>query len=166
MVAEGDPAPTFELDSTAGGTQRLEDSLTTGPTAIVVFRGYWCSYCAEQLQTFSNLAYDLWRHFDTDVLPITGDPVPDLVEMRDRFELTVQLLSDPDLDVTPAYTGIEDHPTYGPIPVPGTFIVDTDGIVQYAHVAEHTADRTYANLVRHTIKGGFDGEGYSPSRLP
>lgn len=166
MVAEGDPAPSFELESTAGGTKRLETSLSTGPTAVVIFRGYWCSYCAEQLQTFSNLAYDLWRHFDTDVLAITGDPIPDLVEMRDRYDLKIQLLSDSELRVTPLYTETEDHPTYGRIPVPGTFIVDTDGIVRYAQVAEHTADRTYANLVRHKIKGGFDGEGYIPSRLP
>ncbi len=156
MVEVGDRAPEFTLDSTGGGEVSLTKQTASGPAVVVLNRGYWCSYCAEQLQTFSNLAYDLWRNHDTTVLPITGDPVPELVEMRDRFDLSIQLLSDPDLTVASQYTGVEENATYGRIPLAGTFVVDTDGVVRYAHTSDTPADRTYANYVRHFITKEFE----------
>ena len=97
---------------------RLSATLESGPTVLIFFRGHWCSYCQEQLRTFSHLNYDLWRHLGVDILPVTRDDVPDLVEMRSRFGLTVELLSDPDLSVTRDYTDIEDNARHGEIPVP------------------------------------------------
>lgn len=155
MSLLGERAPDFTVASTAGGTVTLTDALDAGPAVVVPFRGYWCSYCAEQLQTFSNHAYDLWRHFDTTILPVCGDDVPALVEMRDRFELTLQLFADPDLEVARAYSGTETYSPHGEIPISGTFIVDTDGIVRYEQIAAHPADRTYANFVRHFIKNDY-----------
>ena len=155
MSLRGDQAPDFELERTGGGTVRLSETLDDGPSVVLLNRGAWCSYCAEQLQTFSNHAYDLWRHLNVDVLPVMGDPVGDLAEMRDRFDLRLQLLSDPDLEVAEAYTGIEDEATHGPIPIAGTFVVDPEGLVRYEQVSETPADRTYANYVRHFVRDGY-----------
>lgn len=152
----GEEAPDFELESTRGDTVRLSDTLDNGPTVVVFFRGNWCSYCQETLRTYSHLNYDLWRHLDVDVLPVTKDDVPDLVEMRDRFDLTTELLSDPDLEATHAYTDTEDSSKHGEIPVPATFVVDTDGIVRFGDVGRDPSDRVNANLVRHIIKNDFD----------
>ena len=154
-VDVGERAPDFALSNTAGGETQLSDTLTAGPSVLVFNRGYWCSYCAEQLQTFGALSYDLWRNNDVDVLPIAGDPVPDLVEMRDRFELPLQLLSDGDLEVSRQYTGTEESSKYGEIPIAGTIVVDTEHVVRYAQVAENPADRTYANYVRHFLNNDF-----------
>lgn len=156
MVAEGEPAPDFALSSTAGGEVRLSETLERGPSVLLFNRGWWCSYCAEQLQAFSNLEYDLWRHLGADVLPIVGDPVADLVEMRDRFDLRLQLLSDPDTTVAATYSGTEVTDDHGTIAIAGTYIVDEEGVVRYAQVAETPADRTYANWVRHFIKNGYE----------
>jgi peroxiredoxin len=145
-------APDFEFESTAGSTVRLSETLEDGPTVVVAFRGTWCSYCAEQLQTFSALEYDMWRHLDADVLPVAGASVSALRTMRDRFDLSLQLLSDPDLELAEAYTGIEDNDAHGEILVPGTFVVDTDGVVRYEHVGENAGDRTYANYTRAAIR--------------
>ena len=161
MLEVGDTAPDFALSTTAGGEKRLSETITTGPTVVVFFRGHWCSYCAEQLQTFSALSYDLWRHYHVDVLPITGDPIPALVEMRDRFDLQLQLLSDPDLSVTEQYTETETHtaigdrPNRGRIPIATTVVVDTDQTVRYVQIADDPTDRTYANYVRHFVRGDF-----------
>ncbi|MFC7157792.1 peroxiredoxin family protein [Halomarina halobia] len=156
MSLVGQQAPDFELESTSGKTVTLSDTLSNGPTVIVFFRGYWCSYCQEHLRTFSHLNYDLWRHLNVDILPISSSTVPDLVEMRDRFELTLQLLSDEDLEVTRQYTDTEDNSKHGEIPVPSTVIVDTDGIVRYQQIGDDPADRTSANLVRHILKNDFE----------
>ena len=152
----GEQAPDFTLPSTAGGETTLSAGLETGPAAVVFTRGEWCSYCAEQLQTFSALDYDLWRNLDLDVVAIGGDALPELAAMRDRFELSIQLHADTDLEVSRQYTGIEASEKHGEIPVTGTFVVDPEGIVQYAQVATNPADRTYANYVRHFVNSGFE----------
>lgn len=159
MTSLSEQAPDFTLENTAGAEITLSETLERaqhhfnppGPTVLLFLRGYWCSYCAEQLQTFDRLEYDLWRNYNVDILPIAGDSLPALTEMRDRHDLGFELLSDPDLSVTERYTGIEDHEHYGQIPHPGTYIVDTDGVVQYEHIAANPSDRTYANYVRHAI---------------
>jgi len=53
-------APDFTLDSTANEEVTLSESLEEGPTVVLINRGHWCSFCAEQLGTFSEVAYDLW----------------------------------------------------------------------------------------------------------
>ena len=130
----------------------------------MVFRGPWCSFCAEQLQTFSELAYDVWRNHDVTVLPVTSASVPSLVEMRDRFDLSLQLGSDPSLDVARAYTGVEENRRHGAIPIPGTFVVDAEKTVRFAQVAARPDDRAYAAYVRKFVTGGF--EDPYPSTYP
>ena len=152
----GQHAPDFELESTRGDAVRLSATLESGPTVLVFFRGHWCSYCQEQLRTFSHLNYDLWRHLGVDILPVTRDDVPDLVEMRSRFGLTVELLSDPDLSVTRDYTDTEDNAKHGEIPVPAVYVVDTEGVVRYGETSRDPSDRANANLVRHVIKNDFE----------
>lgn len=152
----GEHAPDFELESTRGDTVRLSDTLESGPAVLIFFRGSWCSYCQEQLRTFSHLNYDLWRHLGVDVLPVTRDDVPDLVEMRSRFGLTTELLSDPDLSVALDYTDTEDNARHGEIPVPALYVVDTEGVVRYGETSRDPSDRINANLVRHVIKNDFE----------
>ena len=155
MVETGDPAPPFTLPSTAGGEVSLADELRSGPVILVTNRGYWCSYCAEQLQTYSHHAYDLWRNHGTTVLPILGDPVPRLVEMRDRFDLRLQLLADTDLEVVDTYARTERTDRHGEIPVAATVIIDGDGTIRYRQVASDPSDRTYANYARHFVTNGM-----------
>lgn len=155
MTLEQQSAPEFTLRSTAGGEVSLSETLEDGPTVVLVNRGHWCSFCAEQLQTFSEVAYDLWFHDDVDILPVVTDPVADLTEMRDRFDLDLQLLADPDGAVAEQYSGVEEtgHGTTG---IAATYVVDTDGIVRYEQVADHPADRTYGNWVRYFVRNDFE----------
>lgn len=156
MTRVGDAAPEFDLPDTSGGTTSLAEVTDDGPAVLLFNRGSWCSYCAEQLQTFSALEYDMWRHLNVDVVPIVGDPIPALVEMRDRFDLSLQLCSDDDLAVAQQYGGTERTESHGEIPVAATYIVDGEGTVRYEQVAENPADRTYANYVRAFVRDGFE----------
>ncbi|MFB6122808.1 MAG: peroxiredoxin family protein [Haloferacaceae archaeon] len=156
MSLLGERAPEFELASTAGGTVELADTLDGGPTVVVPFRGTWCSFCAEQLETFSRLAYDMHRHQGVDVLPFTNVPASELVEHRDRYDLRIQLLSDPGFEATRRYSGVAEHPDHGEHTRAATYVVDADGVVRYEHVADHSADRTYANTVRYLLKNDYE----------
>jgi peroxiredoxin len=57
---EDSNAPDFTAESSAGEAVSLADTLEDGPTVVLINRGHWCSFCAEQLQTFSEVAYDTW----------------------------------------------------------------------------------------------------------
>lgn len=134
MSLEHSDAPDFTLDSTAGEQITLSETLDDGPTVVLVNRGHWCSFCAEQLQTFSELSYDMWFHDAVDVLPVVTDSLGDVTEMRDRFDLDVQLLADPDGEVAEQYSGVEET-SHGLTGIAGTYVIDTDGVVQCEHIA-------------------------------
>lgn len=119
MSLVGQTAPGFSVEPAAGEPLSLSETLDCGPTVVLINRGSWCSYCAEQLQTFSELHYDVWRHQGVDIVTVLNDPLADLVAMRDRFKLTIQLYSDPSGTVAEAYTGIESDATHGPTPDSG-----------------------------------------------
>jgi peroxiredoxin len=155
MSLEGEQAPEFSLETTAGDEASLSDAVEDGPAVVLVNRGHWCSFCAEQLQTFSEVEYDLWFNDDVTILPIVTDPVGDLVEMRDRYDLSFQLLADPDGEAAEQYSGTEQT-SHGLTGVAATYVVDEDGVVRYEQVADHPGDRTYGNWVRYFVRGGFE----------
>lgn len=155
MTLEGSDAPEFALKSTTGEEVTLSETLESGPTIVLINRGSWCSFCAEQLQTFSEVSYDLWFNDGIDVLPVVTDPRGDLVEMRDRFDLDIQLLADPDGEVADQYSGTEET-SHGLTGVAGTYVVDEDGVVQYEQIADDPADRTYGNWVRYFIRNDYE----------
>ena len=155
MTLEDSHAPDFTLRSTSGDDVTLSDTLADGPTVVLVNRGHWCSFCAEQLQTFSEISYDLWFNDGVDVLPVVTDPVGPATEMRDRFDLDIQLLADPDGEVAEQYSGTEQT-SHGLTGIAATYVVDTDGVVRYEQVADHPGDRTYGNFVRYFIRNDFE----------
>ncbi|MEM4782144.1 MAG: redoxin family protein [Halalkalicoccus sp.] len=155
MSLEGEPAPDFTLESTAGEEVTLSETLDKGPTVVVVNRGHWCSFCAEQLQTFSEVSYDLWFNDDVDILPVVTSPLGKVTEMRDRYDLDVQLLADPDGEVAERYSGTEET-SHGVTGISGVYVIDEEGEVRYEQVADDLTDRTYGNWVRYFIRNDFE----------
>ena len=155
MSLEGESAPEFTLESTAGEPVALSDTLEDGPAVVIVNRGHWCSFCAEQLKTFSEVSYDLWFHENVDILPVVTSPLGKVTEMRDRYDLAIQLLADPDGEVAEQYSGTEET-SHGLTGISGVYVVDEEGTVRYEQVAEDFADRTYGNWVRYFIRNEFE----------
>ncbi|SFL13313.1 Peroxiredoxin [Halogranum rubrum] len=155
MTLEGSDAPNFTLQSTTGDDVSLSETLESGPTVVLVNRGAWCSFCAEHLQTFSEVSYDLWFNDGVDILPVVTDEVGALTEMRDRFDLDIQLLADSDGEVADQYSGTEET-SHGVTGIAATYVVDEDGVVQYEQTADHPADRTYGNWVRYFIRNDYE----------
>jgi peroxiredoxin len=158
---EGDDAPEFTLPSTAGGEVSLADTLDAGPTVVLINRGHWCSFCAEQITTFSEVSYDLWFNDGVDVLPVVTDTVPNLVEMRDRFDYDLQLLADPDGEAADRYSGTVET-SHGVTGVAATYVVDGDGVVRYGQVSDDVTDRTYGNFVRYLIRDDYGDRFENP----
>lgn len=164
MSLEGNQAPSFTLPSTTGDEVVLDDRLSDGPAVVLINRGYWCPFCAEQIGTFDEIAYDLWFNDSVDILPIVTSPLGRLREMRDRFDWGLQLLADPDGQVAAQYSGTEET-SYGDTEVTGiaaTYVIDTDGQVRYEHVADHPADRTHGALARLVLRDNFGAPYENP----
>lgn len=155
MTLKGSQSPGFELRSTGGGTVSLASELEDGPAIVHVNRGHWCSFSGEQLQTLSKVGDDLRFHDDVSVLPIVVDPLQRVTEMRDRYDLRIQLLADPDGEVAELYSGT-DQTSHGLTGISATYVIDQDGIDQYEHVGDHAADRTYGNLLRYFIRNDYE----------
>ena len=155
MSLEGQQASDFTLQSTTGQEVTLSDRLEDGPAIVLINRGHWCSFCAEQLQTFSEVEYDLWFNENVNVLPVVTDEVGPLVQMRDRYDLSLELLADPDGEVADQYSGTEET-GHGLTGIAGTYVIDGDGEIRYEQVADHPADRTFGNWVRYFIRNDFE----------
>jgi peroxiredoxin len=74
--------------------------------------------------------------------------------MRDRFDLSFELLADPEGEVAERYSGTEQT-SHGLAGVAGTYLVDTDGVVRYEQVAGDVTDRTYGNHARYILRDDF-----------
>jgi len=155
MSLLGETAPDFTLESSGGGTVTLSDRLETGPVVVLIQRGHWCSFCAEQLRTFSDQSYDMWFHGGVDVLPVVVDPLERVTEMRDRYDLRIQLLADPDGEAAEQYSGTE-RTSHGLTGIAATYVVDDEGTVRYEQVAQNPADRTYGNWVRYFFRNDYE----------
>jgi peroxiredoxin len=151
-------APEFTLTNAAGRRVALSEELDTGPAVVLINRGHWCSFCAEQLRTFDAVADDLRFGEDVSILPVVTSPLERVREQRDRLGLSFQPLADPDGEVADRYSGTEAT-SHGVTGIAATYVVDESGVVRYEQVADHPADRTYGNRVRYLIRDDL-GERY------
>lgn len=87
------------------------------------------STLTRRFQTFNELEYDLWRHLDANVVSIIGEPIPELVEMRDRFRFSFQLGFDENLVVSRQYRGVEQTANHGETPIGAMYVIDKGGTI-------------------------------------
>jgi peroxiredoxin len=62
ILPVGAKAPEFELPDGSGRTVRSRDLLALGPVILNFFRGRWCSYCVNELETWRDLYDELRAH--------------------------------------------------------------------------------------------------------
>jgi len=151
----GERAPDFVLPDFEGNAVRLADHLARGPVVMTFFRGAWCPICNLQVAAFARAIDEITAaggsllavHPDSQTFeqaPDVGFPI-----LRDGDQSVIRnyrLQFEIPPDIQRLYTG-----TFGldlsartadgswNLPVPGTFILDGEGIVRQRHV---TADFT------------------------
>ena len=149
----GDIAPDFELPDALGRNVRSQDLRANGPLVINFYRGNWCPYCNLELRT-------LQRHLPQITtlgasLVAISPQIPDQsLTTAEKNELAFPVLSDVSNVVArrfglvfalaehlrPIYTELGiDLPKFNgtntfELPVPGTFIIDRNAVIQAVHV--------------------------------
>lgn len=141
MVSAGDEAPDFTAPLANGDTDvltlsdRLEDD---APVVLAFFPGAFTSVCSHEMRTFEERLDEFTEHGAT-IFGVSIDTPFSLNEFRDKLDLSFGLLSDTNRDIVTAYdvatdlegVGVED------IAERAVFVIDSDGTITYAWVAEN-----------------------------
>ncbi|MBX3463963.1 MAG: redoxin family protein [Planctomycetes bacterium] len=153
---EGKPLPVDVLTAVDGTTVDLRQFRGKKPVLLVILRGFVgevCVYCIAQTEALARCQSEL-EALGLEVLVL----YPGAKENEESFERAYRMtfekgappyrvFYDPDLAV------VQQLGIAGDLAHPTTVIVDEDGIVRYAYVGEHRADRPAAKELMRVVKG-------------
>lgn len=159
-VAIGERARLFTLPNAVGKPVSLEDLLGTGPVVVVFYRGAWCPFCDLHLRDMQAALPEIKRRGAS--LVAISPQAPDMsLPFTERLALGFDVLSDVEQSVISAWRlqfelpdalrggyrsmgmALDLHNADGSwhLPVPGTFVLDRDGVVRARHVDPNYRER-------------------------
>lgn len=149
---KGAKAP--EVTLTIDGEQlALAELYKDQKVALIFYRGYWCPACNKHLSAFAERAKEL-EDKGIKLIAITPETQEGIDKTKERTKASFTIVSDldgsiqkafdVDYDVTEAYLGkvqeklnvaIAENNANGKeqLPVPATFLIDTNGEIVFAH---------------------------------
>lgn len=150
----GDTIPTGHLKSETDRDVDLRALVAESPTVLIFYRGGWCPYCRRHLAELAEIVPAL-DEAGFRILAISPDQPSKLRAKPDFGELPYTLLSDSSMTISTSFGiafrvddelvdkymnsyGIDlegdSGETHHLLPHPAVYIVDTEGVIQYAHV--------------------------------
>ena len=165
-INTGDTTPDFELPNATGGTVRLYDVLNKGPVILNFYRGGWCPFCNLELQALQSRLEEI-NTLGATLIGISPETPDHSLTTAEKHQLGFDVLSDIgnntardfgliftvyeemrplylkwELDV-PSFNGVNSWE----LPVPATYLINTDGIVRAAHVDKDYTKRMEPDLI-------------------
>ncbi len=151
-LQKGDKAPAFTLFNTEKNAVSLADF--KGKNLIVHFFPLaFTGVCTKQLCTVRD-AISMYKNDNVDVVAISIDSIFTLGKFKEEQNLSFDLLSDFNKDVSAAYGSMfETFPAFGMKGVSkrSAFVVDKEGIIQYAEVLESPGDLPNFDAINATL---------------
>jgi len=146
----GDTAPDLELKDAAGNPVKLSDLWKKQPVILNFYRGGWCPFCNKALANWQEAIDDVNAAGATFVA-ITPEKPQFIKTTAEKGKLTFLMLSDAKGETQRAYkvqftldeATQQKYKGYGVdlsnqnadgtwnLPSPATFLIDTNGIIQY-----------------------------------
>jgi thioredoxin-dependent peroxiredoxin len=151
------PAPDFELADPEGKVWNLGELRDGHPVVLLFYYGFHCIHCVRQLSDV-NRDLPLFGEVGARVIAISADP-PELTRQRfqqnGRFGFPV--LADPGNKVAQAYRVFRraQDGTMADIHRHGTFVINRDGMVQWANVGDAPLRRNPALFYQLAKIGGI-----------
>lgn len=151
-IKVGQKAPDFVLKNAFGKPVSLKDKLKGGPVVLVFYRGAWCPFCNMHLHVLQESLPE-FEKYGAQLITITPQTPDKSVEQFKDKGYPFEVLSDLDSKVMKAYKlyfklpavlvkvykkhGLDIEAFNGKgrnvLPIPGSFVIDTDGIVRAMH---------------------------------
>ncbi len=171
----GDKAPDFSLPSVRGGNIRLYEALKKGPVILSFYRGGWCPFCNLEFKALQERLPEM-KALDATLIGVSPETPDNSLSTVEKHQLKFDVLSDVGNvvvreyglimtvyeEVRPLYLewGIDLPASNGDdsyeLPVPATYVIDTDGVIRAAHVdKDYTKRMEPADIVAalRAIKG-------------
>jgi peroxiredoxin len=148
----GEIAPDFSLINAFGKSVKLSEQLKDGSVVLAFYRGAWCPFCNIELNALqSSLPY--FKKYNATLIAVTPQKPDKSKDQIYESEYTFEVLSDLDDSVMKSYNLYFEVPqelhelyknSFGfditdyngknrlGLPIPGTFVIDQEGIIQAA----------------------------------
>ena len=152
MVAEGKPAPDFELSSDSGERVSLA-SLRGKPVVLYFYPADDTPGCTTQACGIRD-AYGEFERAGAVVLGVSPDDEASHVQFKEKYGLPFTLLADPEHKVAEEYGTWVERKNYGKTYMGverSTFLIDSEGRV--AKVMRRVKPDTHAELVLEALPG-------------
>lgn len=121
-------APTWYATSKDGNAVSSKE-VSGRPYVMILYLGFGCLHCAEQLAAFSPQV-EAFEKLGIDVIGISTETLAELnagIRQYDK-EMNIRLHADPDLEVFRSYRAYDD---FEGLPLHGTYLIDANGRVQW-----------------------------------
>ncbi len=170
-LKEGSRAATAVVRNLHGDSIDVASLYAKRPTILIFYRGGWCPYCNTHLMDMVQAEPKLVA-MGYQLLAVSPDSPQSLKASIDKSQFSYQLLSDSDMalargfglafkvdDATLAKLGSynidlekasgKDHHL---LPVPAVYIVDTQGVIRFAHSDPDYTKRMPTNQLLETAR--------------
>ncbi len=136
-IMVGQPAPDFELESSAGEPIRLSEFRGKAEVVLFFYPKDDTPGCTIEACSFRD-SHEAFREAGAEVIGISSDSGPSHRRFAERYGLNFRLLSDPDGAVRARY-GVSR--TFGMIPGRATFVIDRQGVVRHVFSSQFRPSR-------------------------
>lgn len=148
----GDRISDFELVNAVGKKVKLSDVLQQGPVVLSWYRGGWCPYCNIELRSLQQ-HLPAFKALGASLLALSPELPDKSLDTKEKNNLAFEVLTDYNNNVArqfgivfqlneeliPVYNDFHKLEDYNGVdtnelPIPATFVIDTDFTVRYAFV--------------------------------
>lgn len=167
----GDPMPMFALPNAEGRFVTSDELLRSGPLVISFNRGKWCPFCINELRGL-NAARPEFNALGATLAAVSPEVSGSALAMKRKYEFDFEVLCDVDHGVSLAFGLLfrlppGEHATFLKfgvplpqlngndswfLPVPGTFVVDRQGIIQLAYANPDFRQRLEVDEILQVLK--------------
>lgn len=151
-LKKGDKAPDFSLHSTNKDVVTLSDQ--KGKNVVLLFFPLaFTGVCTTEMCTVRD-SMAFYNTADAEVFGISIDPVPSLIKFKEDQNLQFTLLSDSNREAVRAYDAVYEDFAFGlkGVAKRSAFVIDKDGIIQYAKVLDNAGELPNFDAIQETLK--------------
>ena len=151
----GDKFPAFELPDSKGKKISSTELLAKGPLVLSFYRGGWCPYCNLELRALNNMQ-QAFADQNAQLVAVSPQLPDETLSTQQQNELAYTVLSDVsnslakkcglvftlDERLIPVYDqlGLDIPKANGDesyeLPLPATYVIDCQGVIQFAFAHE------------------------------
>lgn len=165
-VLPGMKAPAFSLTAADGSNYTFNPDELEKPVVLIFYRGGWCPYCNLHLAELRTVESEL-REMGFDILFLSADRYEVIRESLKVEGIEYTLLADNQLEAARAYgvafrlddetaeryisMGLDIEAASGEthhwLPIPATFVIGTDGMIQFQYANPNYRVRIHPDLL-------------------